>query len=110
EAVDVLLNCLSPFCPHITEELWEMLGHESMLCLEAWPEADESAMVQDSVTVVVQINGKVRGKFERPAGMDKDELAKSIMSEDCVAGKIAGKEVVKVIAVPDKLVNIVVKG
>ncbi|MBQ3759425.1 MAG: leucine--tRNA ligase [Synergistaceae bacterium] len=110
EAVDVLLNCLSPFCPHITEELWEMLGHESMLCLEAWPEADESAMVQDSVTVVVQINGKVRGKFERPAGMDKDELAKSIMAEDFIAGKIAGKEIVKVIAVPDKLVNIVVKG
>ena len=110
EAVDVLLNCLSPFCPHITEELWEMLGHTNMLCLETWPEADESAMVQDSVTVVAQINGKMRGKFERPAGMDKDELAKSIMAEDFIAGKIAGKEVVKVIAVPDKLVNIVVKG
>ena len=110
EAVDVLLNCLSPFCPHITEELWEILGHENMLCLEAWPKADESAMVQDSVTIVAQINGKVRGKFERPAGMDKDELAKSILSEQLISGKISGKEIVKVITVPDKLVNIVVKG
>ena len=110
EAVDALLNCLSPFCPHITEELWQMLGHENMLCLETWPEADESAMIQDSVTVVVQINGKMRGKFERPAGMSKDDLTKSIMSEEFIAGKISGKEIVKVIAVPDKLVNIVVKG
>ncbi|MBQ3446315.1 MAG: class I tRNA ligase family protein, partial [Synergistaceae bacterium] len=110
EAVDVLLNCLSPFCPHITEELWEMLGHENMLCTEAWPAADESAMVQDSVTIAVQVNGKMRGKFERPAGMDKDALAQSIMAEEMVATRIAGKEVVKVITVPDKLVNIVVKG
>ena len=110
EAVDVLLNCLSPFCPHITEELWEMLGHDKMLCLESWPDADQSAMVQDSVTVVVQINGKMRGKFERPAGMSKEDLTESIMSESYVAEKIAGKEIVKIIAVPDKLVNIVVKG
>ncbi len=110
EAVDSLLNCLSPFCPHITEELWQMLGHENMLCSETWPEADESAMVQDSVTVVVQINGKMRGKFERPAGMSKDDLSKSILAEEFITGKIAGKEIVKVIAVPDKLVNIVVKG
>ena len=110
EAVDSLLNCLSPFCPHITEELWQMLGHEDMLCAAKWPEADESAMVQDSVTIAVQVNGKLRGKFERPAGMSKDDLAKSIMSEEFIAGKIAGKEIVKVIAVPDKLVNIVVKG
>ena len=110
EAVDSLLNCLSPFCPHITEELWQILGHEDMLCAEKWPEADESAMVQDSVTIAVQVNGKLRGKFERPAGMSKDDLSKSILAEEFIIGKIAGKEIVKVIAVPDKLVNIVVKG
>ena len=110
EAVNTLLNCLSVFCPHITEELWEMLGNEKMLCLEAWPVADEKALVMDSVTVVAQINGKVRGKFERPAGLSREELEKSIMSEPLVIEKIAGKEVVKVVAVPDKLVNIVVKG
>ena len=110
EAVDTLLNCLSPFCPHITEELWEILGHDKYLCLEDWPVADEASMTKDNVTVVAQINGKVRGKFERPAGMSKDELAKSITSEQFIIDKIAGKEIVKVIAVPDKLVNIVVKG
>ena len=110
EAVDTLLNCLSPFCPHITEELWEMLGHEKMLCLEAWPVANKEAMAQDSVTIVGQINGKVRGKFERPAGMLKEELEKSILLEPFMIEKLAGKEVVKVISVPNKLVNIVVKG
>ena len=109
EAVDVLLNCLSPFCPHITEELWQMLGHDNMLCLESWPCADEKSLVKDSVTVVAQINGKVRGKFERPAGMEKSELEKSIMSEKMIQDRLEGLEVVKVITVPDKLVNIVVK-
>ena len=110
EAIEVLLNCLSPFCPHITEELWEMLGHEKMLCLEDWPKADKNSLVQDSVTIVAQINGKIRGKFERAADLSKDELEKSIMSEPSIIEKIAGKEVVKVIAVPNKLVNIVIKG
>ena len=109
EAVDVLVNCLSPFCPHITEELWEMLGHENMLCLEPWCVCDESALVQDSVTVVAQINGKVRGKFARAAGLAKDSLEKSILDEKIVQEKIAGKSIVKIITVPDKLVNIVVK-
>ena len=110
EAIEVLLNCLSPFCPHITEELWEMLGHEKMLCLEDWPKADKNSLVQDSVTIVAQINGKIRGKFERAADLSKDELEKSIMSEPSIIEKIAGKDVVKVIAVPNKLVNIVIKG
>ena len=110
EAVDTLLNCLSPFCPHITEELWEMSEHEKMLCLEAWPVADKNSMKQDSVTIVGQINGKVRGKFERPANMSKEELEKSILSEPYMIEKIGGKEIIKVIAVPNKLVNIVVKG
>ena len=81
-----------------------------MLCLESWPVADEKSLIQDSVTIVAQINGKVRGKFERPAGLSREELEKSIMSEPLVIEKLSGKEVVKVVAVPDKLVNIVVKG
>ena len=87
-----------------------MLGHEKYLCLENWPVADEASMTKDNVTIVAQINGKVRGKLERPAGMSKDELAKSITSEQFIIDKLGGKEIVKVIAVPDKLVNIVVKG
>ncbi len=76
----------------------------------AWPTADESAMTKDNVTVVAQINGKVRGKFERPAGLSREELEAGILAEKLVADRIAGKEIVKVIVVPDKLVNIVVKG
>ncbi len=110
EAAEVLINCLSPFCPHMTEELWEMLGHSEMLCVEAWPVADESAMTKDNVTVVAQINGKMRGKFERPAGLSREELEAGILAEKIVADRLAGKEIVKVIVVPDKLVNIVVKG
>ena len=110
EAVNILLNCLSPFCPHITEELWQMLGNEKMLCLEKWPEADEKSLIQDSVVIVAQINGKIRGKFERPAGLSREELEKSIMSEPALIEKLSGKEIIKIVAVPDKLVNIVVKG
>ena len=110
EAVNVLLNCLSPFCPHITEELWQMLGNEKMLCLENWPEADEKSLIQDSVVIVAQINGKIRGKFDRPAGLSREDLEKSIMSEPALIEKLSGKEIIKVVAVPDKLVNIVVKG
>ena len=110
EAVDVLLNCLSPFCPHITEELWEMLGHKDMLCLANWPTVDEKALVQDSVTIVVQVNGKVRARLERPAGLTREELEKGVLADPAVKEKLADKAVVKVIAVPDKLVNIVVKG
>ncbi|MBQ8692079.1 MAG: class I tRNA ligase family protein, partial [Synergistaceae bacterium] len=109
EACEALLNCLSPFCPHITEELWEMLGHDKMLCLEPWPNYDESALVQDAVTIVVQVNGKIRAKLERSAGLSREELEKDIMSDKAVLDKLADKQVVKVITVPDKLVNIVVK-
>ncbi|MBQ3626105.1 MAG: leucine--tRNA ligase [Synergistaceae bacterium] len=109
EAAEALLNCLSPFCPHITEELWEMLGHDKMLCLEAWPEFDNNALVQDAVTIVVQINGKIRAKLERPAGLSREELEQDIMNDQAVKDKLDGKQVIKIIAVPDKLVNIVVK-
>ena len=109
EAVDALLGCLSPFCPHTTEELWEMLGHDDMLSLVPWPVVDEQALVQDSVTIVVQINGKVRAKLERPAGMSKEALEKDALADPIVCAKLEGKTPIKTIVVPDKLVNIVVR-
>ena len=109
EAVEILLNCLSPFCPHITEELWQMLGHENILSLENWPKYDEKALIRDNVTIIAQINGKVRGKFERPAGISEDDLKATILSEKLIQEKIAGKNIIKIITVPDKLINIVVK-
>ena len=110
EAVDALLNCLSPFAPHIAEELWQMLGNDSILANSPWPAFDEDALAADSATIVVQINGKVRVKLTLPAGLDESLLKETVMSDPQVKEKISGKEIVKIISVPDKLVNIVVKG
>ena len=110
EAVEALLHCLSPFCPHIAEELWEMLGHQEVISTAPWPEADPKALVRDVATIVVQVNGKVRARLERPAGLSREELERSVVSDPTVQEKLAGKAVLKVIAVPDRLVNVVVKG
>ena len=109
EGVEVLLMCLNPFCPHITEELWQMLGNQNRLALSAWPIKDESALVLDSVTVVIQVNGKVRHKIDLPAGLSKEELQQKTLNEPTIQKRIEGKDLVKVIVVPDKLVNVVVK-
>ena len=110
EAVDVLLNCLSPFSPHIAEELWQMMGNEELLAGSCWPVPEEDALGADSVTIVVQVNGKVRLKLPMAAGLDEAALRENVMGDPQVREKIAGKEVVKTIVVPDRLVNIVVKG
>ena len=110
EGVETLLCCLSPFAPHITEELWHMLGNDSFLSVHKWFEVDESALVEDSVTIVLQINGKVREQFTVPAGLSKDDLLAEVMGREETKKRVEGKEIVKTIAVPGKLVNIVVKG
>ena len=110
EAVSVLLNCLSPFSPHIAEELWEMLGNTDLISVAPWPVAEADALAQDAVTVVVQINGKVRAKLELPAGLDSADLEARVMADPTVGERLDGRPIVKTIVVPDKLVNIVVKG
>ncbi len=110
EGVDVLLSCLNPFCPHITEELWFLSGRPGTLAKSPWPEVEPSALEMDSVTVVVQINGKVREKMEFPAGLSKEELQERVLALPSVVKRLEGVEVLRVIVVPDKLVNVVVKG
>ena len=110
EGMDVLLSCLNPFCPHMTEELWEMIGHSETLAKFPWPEAEADALEADRVTVVVQVNGKVRGKIEAAAGLSNEELKKLATELPGVAKRLEGLEVVKVVVVPDRLVNVVVKG
>ncbi|GHS97737.1 leucine--tRNA ligase [Synergistales bacterium] len=110
EAVDTLLSCLSPFSPHITEELWQMLGHDTLLSITPWPTEDVAALAADSVVVVVQFNGKVRVKMTLPAGLDEAKLKETVMNDPQVKERLSGVEIVKTIVVPDKLVNIVVKG
>ncbi|MDR3321019.1 MAG: leucine--tRNA ligase [Synergistaceae bacterium] len=109
EGAESLLLCLSPFCPHVCEELWELIGGEGLLASASWPVADKGALKVDRVSIVLQINGKLREQFEMPPGLGRDELANLVMEQEATKARIAGREIVKVVAVPDKLVNIVVK-
>lgn len=109
ESVEILLSCLCPFAPHMTEELWHLIGNDTFLSTERWFAVDNDALAQDSVTIVLQINGKIREQFTAKAGLSKEELEHDIMSREETKKRIEGKKVVKVVAVPGRLVNIVVK-
>jgi leucyl-tRNA synthetase len=98
---------LSPFAPHIAEELWRALGHEKTLAYEPWPKYDPDLVKEDTVEIPVQINGRVRAKLTVAAGIDKETLEKTALADERVRELIAGKQVKKVIVVPGKLVNIV---
>jgi len=109
KAIDTVVTVLSPFTPHICEEMWEGLGHSESLTEVSWPGYDEDALVKDTVEIVIQINGKLKDKLNMDSGLGKEELEKAVMADDSVKALTEGKNVVKVIAIPDKLVNIVVK-
>ncbi|NTW15742.1 MAG: class I tRNA ligase family protein [Candidatus Moranbacteria bacterium] len=102
------LILLSPFAPHIAEELWAKLGHTESIFLSSWPEADPALLVADTLTIVVQVNGKVRDTFEVPADIAEDELRAKALSSDKVRSYLDGKEPKRVIVIPGKLVNVVV--
>ncbi|MCI8405197.1 MAG: leucine--tRNA ligase [Clostridia bacterium] len=104
-----LVTLLNPVAPHMTEELWLTYGNGELLSLQPWPKYDEKKTVDDEIEIVVQINGKIRDKLMIPAGLDKDGTQDAAMNTDKIKSLIEGKNVVKVIAVPNKLVNIVVK-
>lgn len=108
EATDILVHVLAPFVPHLAEELWEALGHEASVHLETWPQYDESALVQDEVEMVVQINGKVREHITVDVALSKEEVAEQALADERVQALIAGKTVRKTIVVPKKLINFVV--
>ncbi|MFB8555388.1 leucine--tRNA ligase [Enterococcus faecalis] len=107
EYVEGFVQLLAPIAPHIGEELWQILGNEESLTYVPWPTYDEAALVEDEVEVVFQVNGKLRGKQNVARGLIKEELEQIAMNHEAVKEFIGGKTVRKVIAVPDKLVNIV---
>ncbi|ODA40287.1 leucine--tRNA ligase [Desulfosporosinus sp. BG] len=109
EAVEAILILLAPFAPHITEELWLEIGHTESIHQQPWPKVDEAALVQDEVTVILQINGKVRDRIQVAADISSAELEKLVLDTPKVVEWVQGKSIVKVITVPGKLVNIVVK-
>ncbi|MCG8569071.1 MAG: class I tRNA ligase family protein, partial [Spirochaetes bacterium] len=100
---------LHPFAPFITEELWEMLGEKPSISQQNWPVFDPAKVVDDVVTIVFQVNGKVRAKVELAKDLSKEEMIDLALNNERVKGYTEGKEVIKQIAVPNKLVNIVVK-
>ena len=104
-----LITLLNPVAPHMTEELWLTYGNGELLSLQPWPKYDEGKTVDDEIEIVVQINGKIKDKLMIPVGLDKDGTQEAAMNTEKIKGLIEGKNVVKVIAVPGKLVNIVVK-
>jgi leucyl-tRNA synthetase len=109
EVLEKLLLLLSPFAPHLAEELWQALGHEQSLANEPWPEFNPAYAKEDTIKVPVQINGKVRSKITVPADADKAELEAAAKADERVSELLHGKELVKVVVVPGRLVNFVVK-
>ena len=109
KAIETLLTLLNPFSPHITEELWSQLGHEDRLYNRAWPVYDESALVKDEVQVVLQINGKLKDKLMLPNNSEKEVVEEAARDSERFTEATEGREVIKVIYVPNKIINFVVK-
>ena len=101
---------LAPIIPHAAHTLWQALGHDDTVLTAQWPSVDESALVKDSIELVVQVNGKLRARLEAPASADKAAIEQLAMENENVQRHLEGKTVRKVIVVPGKLVNIVVSG
>ena len=108
-AVEPLVQMVSPLAPHIAEELWSVLGHTETITFESFPEFDEQWLTDDTVEVPVQINGKVKARIDVAADASKDDLEAAALADERVAALVAGKNVVKVIAIPGRMVNLVVK-
>ena len=104
------IKLLSPFAPHIGEEIYNVIGHEESIAYASWPTYDESKLVEDHVEIVVQIKGKVKAKLNIPQDATKEEMEQLALADEKVKEAIGDKEIIKVIAVPKKLVNIVTKG
>ena len=113
KAIETVVILLSPFAPHIAEEMWKGLGNEKGIFEEArikrvWPDYDSSQLVEDKVTIVVQINGKVRSKIEVPAGIEEARLKEIVLADEKTKQWLGGKPVKNFVVVPNRLVSIVV--
>lgn len=109
EYAEGFVKMLAPMAPHIAEELWQLLGHDSTLSYEQWPTYDETKLVDDEVEIAVQVAGKVRAKIVVAKDASKEDIEKVALADEKVQEYMAGKNLVKIIVIPSKLVNIVVK-
>jgi leucyl-tRNA synthetase len=110
EATETIVRLLNPFAPHISEELWEMLGQKKGLTKTPWPTYDPSIAAQEQVILVLQVNGKVRSRVSVPADLDEEEVRQQALEDEKIRDLVEGKEVERVIVVPRRLVNVVVRG
>ena len=108
DAIETIVRLLSPFAPHMCEELWQTMGHKESIAKISWPEYSEKSLQQDAVTIAVQVNGKVRGQFEVAPNATEEQLRPVILADERIQSWIAGKEIKKFIVVPNKLVSIVI--
>jgi leucyl-tRNA synthetase len=108
EGLEAVVLLLAPIVPHIMEKAWTMLGHEGSVAYAPWPQADATALIKENVTLVVQVNGKLRSRLEAPAGADEQTLRELAFRDPNVQRHIEGKAIKKFIVIPDRLINIVV--
>jgi leucyl-tRNA synthetase len=108
EAIEALVRMLSPFTPHMAEELWEMLGHRGGIVAAGWPAYDEAVAKADQIVVPVQVNGKVRGRITVDADASEEDLRALALADAAVQAHVAGKTIKKVVVAGGKLVSVVV--
>ena len=109
KVLEPLVTLIAPFCPHIAEELWEALGHETTVCDAPWPEFDEKYLVESTVKMPVQFNGKVRFTLDLPADMPKEEVEKTALAAPEATKYLEGQQIVKIVVVPGRIINIVIR-
>jgi leucyl-tRNA synthetase len=107
--VETVLTLLAPFCPHVTEELWSQLGHAESLCQTPWPAAEAAALKKKDVTVVVQVDGKVRGRLVVDVDAPEEAVRRLALGDDKVSAWVAARPIERVIVVRNRLVNIVTR-
>ena len=105
-----LIPMLNVFTPHVAEELWEMIGGMGFLYNQPWPEFDDSLTAKEEIEIVFQVNGKIRSKAQVPSAITKEEMEKMALADPKISGIVLGKQIMKKIVIPGKLVNIVIKG
>ena len=109
DSVQIMLRLLAPIVPHICHSLWSGLGYANDITEAGWPQVDEAALVSDSISLVLQVNGKLRGRVEVPSSADKVQIETTALQDENVRRHVEDKQIVKIVVVPGRLVNIVVK-
>ena len=108
EAAEILVQLFAPFMPHLGEECWARLGYHTLLAVQPWPAVEPAMLVDDTATIAVQVNGKRRDELQMPRNASKQDMEAAAMKLDSVQRAIGGREVKKIIVVPQRIVNVVV--